>query len=85
MKVYRDHHNELPLGASKIYRRSCFEKIKPIEAVKGWDFIDNMKKSRFIMIPNYSDASPRVFTEALALDLPVLMNKNIENISYLTS
>jgi GR25 family glycosyltransferase involved in LPS biosynthesis len=42
-----------------------------------WDFIDKMKKSRFIMVPNYSDASPRVITEALALDLPVLMNKNI--------
>lgn len=42
-----------------------------------WEFIDKMKKSKFIMIPNYSDASPRVVTEALALDLPVLMNKNI--------
>ena len=37
-----------------------------------WDFIDKMKKSKFIMVPNYSDASPRVITEADALDLPVL-------------
>jgi GR25 family glycosyltransferase involved in LPS biosynthesis len=64
-------------------RKNCDidEKYKKYATVTDflpyWDFIDKMKKSRFIMIPNYSDASPRVITEALALDLPVLMNRNI--------
>ena len=34
-------------------------------------------KSKFIFLPNEKDASPRVLTEALAFDVPVLMNKNI--------
>ena len=42
---------------------------------------DEMKKSynkaKFIFIPNEKDASPRVLTEAMAINLPVLLNKNI--------
>ena len=34
-------------------------------------------KSRFIFLPNEKDASPRVLTEALCCDVPVLLNKNI--------
>ncbi len=36
-----------------------------------------MKKSNFIFVPNISDASPRVITEALCYNLPALVNYNI--------
>ena len=34
-------------------------------------------KSKFIFLPNEKDASPRVLSEALATNLPCLVNKNI--------
>ena len=34
-------------------------------------------KCKFIFLPNEKDASPRVLTEALATDVPALINKNI--------
>ena len=34
-------------------------------------------KSKFIFLPNEKDASPMVLTEALASDVPTLLNKNI--------
>ena len=47
----------------------------------GWlDYNENVKqynKCKFIFIPNVIDASPRVLTEALASDLPCLVNRNI--------
>eukprot|EP00913_Durusdinium_trenchii_P031254 g29262.t1 len=35
------------------------------------------RQSHFLFLPQVHDASPRVITQALALDVPVLMNKNI--------
>ena len=47
----------------------------------GWvDYAEHSKlykKSRFIFIPNQRDASPRVLTEALACNIPCLVNRNI--------
>ena len=47
----------------------------------GWiDYIENIKlynKAKFIFVPNQRDASPRVLTEALACNLPCLVNYNI--------
>ena len=40
-------------------------------------FIQNYNKCKFIFLPNISDASPRVMTEAMCYNLPVLVNKNI--------
>lgn len=34
-------------------------------------------QSRFIFLPNYADASPRVLTEAMCHNLPILVNENI--------
>lgn len=34
-------------------------------------------QSKFIFLPNYADASPRVLSEALATNLPTLCNRNI--------
>ena len=35
------------------------------------------QQSKFIFLPNYADASPRVLSEALATNLPALINRNI--------
>ena len=47
----------------------------------GWlDYNMNLKqynRCKFIFIPNQRDASPRVLTEALACNLPCLVNSNI--------
>jgi hypothetical protein len=37
-------------------------------------FFDYIKKSKFVFLPQIHDASPRVSTQALALDVPILMN-----------
>lgn len=41
------------------------------------NFLTLMRKARFLFVPNVSDASPRVITEAMSMNVPVIMNKNI--------
>lgn len=41
------------------------------------ELIKSYQKSRFILLPNKTDASPRVLTEALCCNLPALVNYNI--------
>jgi len=41
------------------------------------EFQDKMRQSRFLFVPNIYDASPRVVTEAITKDIPVLMNSSI--------
>ena len=41
------------------------------------EFIKQYQKCKFIFVPNIYDASPRVLTEALAHNLPCLVNYNI--------
>lgn len=41
------------------------------------EFIKQYNKCRFLFMPNYLDASPRVLTESLCYNLPVLCNYNI--------
>ena len=41
------------------------------------EFMKQYATCKFLFLPNIRDASPRVLTEALVLDLPVLVNKNI--------
>lgn len=40
-------------------------------------FHSYLKRSRFAFLPQVYDASPRVITQALALNVPLLMNRNI--------
>jgi hypothetical protein len=40
-------------------------------------YYDYLKKSRFSFIPQIHDASPRVSTQALAHNVPILMNRHI--------
>merc|ERR1712187_417327 len=41
------------------------------------DFFSYVKQSRFLFLPQVHDASPRVASQALALDVPLLMNRNL--------
>merc|ERR1712039_816356 len=38
------------------------------------DYFDYLRQSRFAFLPQVHDASPRVSTQALTLDVPILMN-----------
>ena len=40
-------------------------------------FLELLQECKFIFVPNISDASPRVVTQAMCYNMPVLMNKNI--------
>ena len=41
------------------------------------EFFEYAKSSHFVFLPQIYDASPRVSTQALSLNVPVLMNRNI--------
>jgi len=41
------------------------------------EFQEKLKQSRFLFVPNIYDASPRVITEAISKDVPVLLNTSI--------
>ena len=55
--------------------------IKKNITTTGWleynDMIVKYKQSKWVFVPNIIDASPRIITEALSLNLPCIMNNNI--------
>jgi hypothetical protein len=55
----------------------CENNIKRVSFLPFFEFQNEIKKARFIFIPNISDASPRVITEALCYNVPALVNYNI--------
>lgn len=75
--------NELNLKGLIVGRTDCgLEKLygDKIEVVGwlAWHILqDKMKESRMLFVPNIYDASPRVISECITKDVPVLMNKNI--------
>ncbi len=60
---------ELPQG--------CNDLMETTNMVPYQELKKMYNKCKFIFLPNEKDASPRVLTEALATDLPALINKNI--------
>lgn len=46
-KPSKKYHPEITFGCTKIYKKECFMKIYPIEEIKGWDYLDNMKAKFF--------------------------------------
>jgi hypothetical protein len=42
-----------------------------------YEFLDEIEKSKVLFVPNISDASPRIITESLIKDVPILVNKKI--------
>lgn len=55
----------------------CSGIVKIIPFLEFNAFQKEMQKCRFLFISNVSDASPRVITEAICYDIPVLVNQNI--------
>ena len=55
----------------------CAENCETTGFLSQLKLIEAYNNSRFILIPNVSDASPRILTEALCCNLPVLLNYNI--------
>jgi hypothetical protein len=57
------------------------EKSKPYLTTTGWVEYENViklyKKCKFLFLPNIRDASPRILTECMSLNIPCLMNTNI--------
>merc|ERR1711972_256802 len=57
---------------------SCKGKmIQTTYLAKQSDYFAYLKQSRFAFLPQIHDASPRVSTQALSHDVPLLMNRNI--------
>jgi hypothetical protein len=55
----------------------CEGKMLQTTYIEQEKFFEYAKRSKFSFLPQVYDASPRVATQALTMDLPVLMNRNI--------
>jgi len=55
----------------------CHKLMDTTNMLKHEELRKSYNQSKFIFLPNYADASPRVLSEALATNLPVLCNRNI--------
>jgi hypothetical protein len=56
---------------------SCAGKMVQTTFLTQQQFFDYAVQSKFVFLPQIYDASPRVSTQALAMNVPVLMNDNI--------
>merc|ERR1712032_313375 len=56
---------------------SCKGKMLQTKFISQEEYHGYLKQSRFGFIPQVHDASPRVITQSLAMDVPVLMNAHI--------
>jgi hypothetical protein len=75
--------NEFKLKILIIGRMNCGlealygDKIEILDFLPYHNFQQKMRESRFLFVPNIYDASPRVISEALIKDIPVLLNNSI--------
>lgn len=74
--------NELKLKGILVGRKKCplnvdKKNIERFEHLEYFDFMKKISESKFMIISSYEDASPRVITEALLVNTPVLVNDNI--------
>ena len=56
---------------------SCKGLMETTDMVKYKELKNLYQQAKFLFLPNEKDASPRVLTEAICLNLPVLINENI--------
>lgn len=56
---------------------SCHSLMEQTDFLEYNEFISKYPKCRFVFVPNQLDASPRVMTEAICYNMPVLCNYNI--------
>lgn len=52
-------------------------KIEVTDMLDFHEFQEKLRESRFLFVPNVYDASPRIISEALIKNVPVLMNQHI--------
>lgn len=57
--------------------KSCKGKMIQTRYIPQDEYFSYLKQSRFGFMPQVHDASPRVITQSLAMDVPVLMNAHI--------
>ena len=74
--------NDLNLKGILIGRKKCHlnideKKLERHEHLEYYEFIKKMFESKFIIISSYEDASPRVICEAMLVNTPILLNKDI--------
>ena len=55
----------------------CNGIVKVLPFLPYNEFQKELQKCRFLFVPNVSDASPRVISEAILYNIPVLVNANI--------
>jgi hypothetical protein len=55
----------------------CNGIVEVIPFLKFGEFSKKMQECKFLFVPNVADASPRVITEAITYNMPVLVNYNI--------
>lgn len=53
------------------------DQIEVTDMLDYWDLQQRLRQSRFLFVPNIYDASPRVITECITKNVPVLMNRRI--------
>ena len=59
------------------FTNKCNSLVKVLPFLPYNEFQKEMQKCKFLFVPNISDASPRVMTEAMCYNMPVLVNYNI--------
>ena len=57
--------------------KNCEHLLTTTDFLSQSELIDSYRKSKFILVPNRTDASPRGPTDALCKDTPALLNYNI--------
>ena len=71
--------SDMGLKGLLIGREGC--KVPENCETTGWveygEMLKLYQKAKFVFLPNEADASPRVLTECLSLNVPCLINKNI--------
>ncbi len=83
LKCFPTMINDFKMNGLVVGRVNCNLEEKyngKIEVVDMLDYHvlqDKMKQSKFLFVPNIYDASPRVVSECIIKNVPVLMNKNI--------
>lgn len=53
------------------------DRVEIMDMLPYHEFQQKIRESKFLFVPNIYDASPRVVSEALIKDVPVLMNRTI--------
>jgi hypothetical protein len=59
------------------FTEHCSGIVKTLPFLPFHEFQKEMQKCKFLFVPNIADASPRVITEAMCYNMPVLVNHNI--------